>query len=173
MISEASGFLGDVWVYDLERGSRIRLTDDGLNLFPRWSPDGRRVAFLAGERMPISSGIRLAAVDGSGETELALSVAGISAPLAWTLDGETLTLIQAQRPGEWDIRAMRLGEAPFDVLISDYSTGNHDLSPDGQWLFYTSNETGRLEMYVGPFSNPDAKVAGRWQQSGAVVTPGR
>ena len=54
---------------------------------------------------------------------------------------------------------VRLGEAPFDVLISQYSTGNHDLSPDGQWLFYTSNETGRLEMYVGPFSNPDAKVA--------------
>lgn len=97
------------------------------------------------------------ASDGSGQVETLLRREGTQLPGAFSADGETLTFVDAAE-GE-DIWTLPLSGEPSPVLASRFNEYNHDLSPDGKFIVYESNESGRYEIYVQSFPQPGAKWA--------------
>ncbi len=155
----------DIWVLDLARGIRTRLTFGPVsNNFPVWSPDGKWIIYNA-DRNGHSNFYRKAS-DGSGAEELLMTNDQITLPSDWSRDGKYL--IYGQGPAgytSWEIWALPLeGERKPWVVVphgQDASSIYGRLSPDGHWLAYASNESGRLEVYVVPFRGGQ----GRWQVS--------
>jgi eukaryotic-like serine/threonine-protein kinase len=143
-------------LYDLERGvgSRFTFGGQGAN-FPVWSPDGGEVAF--GDP---GSGVRIKAADGGSESKLIVPQKANIWPLSW-VDGKRMLLrIQDNQTGGVDLWDLSLeGEAKLRKLIStdpdELRTGA--VSPDGKWLLYVSNETGRREVYVVPYPSMGEK----------------
>ncbi len=159
----------DIWVKQLPRGPLSRVTFDSTSEFrPRWTPDGRYVTY-GSNRAPISDLYETLA-DGTGAERLLLHLPvaiGIFEGL-FTRDGRWLVVrtggVLGQVGGR-DIWAIRPGIDSVPVPI--VSTPAFDeaaiaLSPDGRWLAYECNETGRVEVYVRPFPNA---AAGKWQVS--------
>jgi serine/threonine-protein kinase len=171
----------DIWNCDLERGTLTRLTFEGQNTSPVWTPDGRRVTFSS-LQVP-KSGIYWAAADGSGKPELLLTSDVLVSPTSWTPDGKMLLynlvrLLGRPQPGSgiwilpWDGTAGESRAQPF--LQSGFIDLNPQVSPDGRWVAYQSNESGQFEVYVKPFPGPGGKVAistqggvsARWSRGG-------
>ena len=140
----------DVWVYDLARGARERLTlDAALDSAPVWSADGERVAFLSGRE---GGGMFWKAADGTGDVERLMD-APLTIPLAFSPDGMTL-LFQAFNTGTlFDLGVLSLdgNQASELILAGEFTEENATLSPDGRWLAYQWDESGRFEVYVRPF----------------------
>lgn len=155
----------DVWVLDLARGIRTRLTFGPVsNSFPVWSPDGKWIIYNS-DRNGRSNFFRKAS-DGSGAEELLRTNDQIGVPSDCSRDGKYL--IYAHGPvgyTNWDLWALPLeGERkPWMVVPhgENASSGYGRLSPDGHWLAYSSTESGRAEVYVVPFRGGQ----GRWQVS--------
>ena len=152
----------DIWVLDLQRGVRTRLTfGPTLNAYPIWSPDGKWVVYT-GDRNGKSNLYRKSA-DGGGSEELLLSDEQILVTTDWTRDGKYL--IYSRGPlGASDIWALPLeGERKPFLLVphapNSTVTAAH-ISPDGKWLTYTSSESGAPEVYVSAF-----RGQGKWQVS--------
>ena len=169
----------DVWVYDLDRRSRTRLTSGGVNGYPIWSHDGLRVTFQSAR----SGGVALYArnADGSGEAEqlirpggnqsgLSRSLAGLlpgtmptfsasnpHVPMSWSPDGKHLAFDERKPSAERDIWILPRGEDPYPFLVTPFDESAPAFSPDGAWLAYVSDESGRSEVYVQPFPGPGAK----------------
>jgi serine/threonine-protein kinase len=159
-IMSPDGRSSDIWICELERGTLTRLTFAGRNGNLAWTPDGRRVAFSS--QQAEKSGIYQVAADGSGKPEL-LTTTGSST--TWTPDGKML-LYSTAMPGQSraEIWSLSLdGSAgenkPQPFLQSGFLNGNPQLSPDGRWVAYNSNESGKVEVYVRPFPGPGGKVA--------------
>ena len=149
----------DVWVYHLTRDTLTRLTFDPADeIFPTWTPDGTRVAF-GGATLPLS----WKAADGTGEVET-LAEGTAQYPQAFTPDGGTLVFEKRGGGNVVDQVAMSLdgSGATTPLLETEFSERNGALSPDGRWLAYDSNESGRIDVYVVPFPEVDD---GRWQIS--------
>jgi Tol biopolymer transport system component/predicted Ser/Thr protein kinase len=143
----------DVWIRDLLRGTMTRLTFDEISdEFPLWTPDGKRVVFYS--QFGRTSKICWKAANGSGEIEqLALVPDKQIYPWSWSGDGKALLLTEITSPGQVDIGMLSIeGDRSRKPLLSDkYNEGDPKISPDGQWMAYTSNESGRNEVYVRPF----------------------
>ena len=153
----------DIWIKQLDHGPLTRLTFDGSwNGQPSWTPDGRWVTFVS--RTDSGSAVWRKHADGSGVPELVLRL-DRAAGVEWSLDGSWLVVPMAAPPS-WDIYAFRFGvdSAPRPLLAGRFNESQPALSPDGRWLAYVSDESGREEVYVVPFPNTDA---GRWQISSA------
>lgn len=145
----------DVWVYDVERGSRIRLTSGGANSsLPAWSPDGSRVGFISNRSGNYD--LYWVASDGSGQEEVLLARGGNQGMGSFSGDGKVLSVIDFTS-GNADIAAFPLSGEPSPVLDSSFSEFNHDLSPDSRFIVYESDESGRYEIYVQSFPEPGAK----------------
>jgi serine/threonine-protein kinase len=157
----------DIWIWDLTRETLARLTfDPGLNRVPVWTPDGKRVAFTA--QRDRGENIYWQAADGSGAPEPLAEVPNRStAPLAFSPDGTQLLFAETVAPR--NISRIRLdGERkPEFLLETSFSEDNAEISRDGRWLAYQSNESGRQEVYVRPY--PDLN-AGKWQISASGGT---
>jgi len=155
----------DVWVLDLARGIRTRLTFGPVsNNYPVWSPDGKWIIYDS-DRNGHSNFYRKAS-DGSGAEELLLTNDQVALPSDWSRDGKYL--IYGKGPlgyTNWDIWALPLeGDRKPRLLVShgeNGSSGYGRLSPDGRWLAYASTESGKPEVYVVPFGGGQ----GRWQVS--------
>lgn len=156
----AEGGNEDIWVYDLTRQTLSRLTfDDATDRNPAWTPDGERIVFASSRD---GGGLWWQAADGTGAAErLLVDDENLLAPYAFTPDGAQLLYWSNS-----DIYTLTPGaEVPSQPLIqSEFNTHRPDISPDGRWLAYQSNETGRAEIYVRPFPNIDE---GKWQISSA------
>jgi Tol biopolymer transport system component len=144
-----------VWVYDLERRSGIPLSTIGHNLGPLWSPDGRRVTY--------SSDLDLfaRAADASDSAERLLGREGAQYPTSWSSDGKVLLFDDgsAATPNRSDIW-MLTREGARALIATPHEERAARLSPDGQWVAYHSDESGRFEVYVRPFPNVnDGKTA--------------
>ena len=142
---------GEVWVYELDRGTRSRLTADGGGLFPVWYPDGERVTFSTAEGTIFIKG-----ADGSGEPER-VDVDSRAFEPHWSPDGQTLVFSVIDRATEsYDIKAWRDGVVT-PVVAGPFNESTPRFSPDGRWLAYMSDESGRLEIYAQAFPGPGEK----------------
>jgi serine/threonine protein kinase len=154
---------GDVWIYDLARRVRTRLTFSGSDDFaPTWSPDGTRVAFSS--QRSGNGDIYARAASGTGTDELLSTSNVFKVPNSWTPDGRYLAYIAFQgAPGsKADLWILSLPDRKTSPLLqSQFDELQGAFSPDGRWLAYASNESGRFEIYVQPFPGP----GGKWQIS--------
>ena len=145
----------DVWVMDLVRGDRTRLTSDlAGDANPVWSADGRSVIFQS-VRDPVS--IFVIPASGLGDPRLVLRDAGI--PLSASSDGRFL-LYQRQDPKTGvDLWVLPLGDEgkPSPLAQMTYDERGGEFSPDGRWIVYESNESGRFEIYLRSFPTGDSK----------------
>jgi Tol biopolymer transport system component len=151
-----------IWLYDLSRDTLTRFTFEGsVNQGQAWTPDGKRIAFRSNKEGPSNLFWQLA--DGSGGLER-LATSQYSQNLnSWSGDGQLLAYFQVGGgPGLRDIWVLRLSDRkaqPF--LQTAFNEGAPSFSPDGRWLAYLSNESGRPEIYVQPYPGP----GGKWQIS--------
>ncbi len=156
-----SGSRGDVWIKQLDRGPVSRLTFAGdYNAAPTWTPDGRFVTYVS-----LSQGrpaVRRVAADGSGGDSLLFEFDRDIHYAETSRDGRWLVVSVAG--GSDDILALRVGQdtLPRPVLAEPFDEFLPALSPDGRWLAYVSDESGRYEVYLRPF--PDTHTA-KWQLS--------
>jgi len=158
----------DIWVWDFARATLTRVTfNPGADQYPVWTPDSRRLLFGTG----VFGAATLAwqSADGTGTVERLADAANtqIQVPFAISPDGARVVVRVGQpapRTAGLDLAAILLGrERRVEPLIqTPYRELNADVSPDGRWLAYESDESGQREVYVRPF--PDVS-GGRWQVS--------
>jgi Tol biopolymer transport system component/predicted Ser/Thr protein kinase len=147
----------DLWLIDVERGIRTRFTfDPGHDDDPVWSPDGTRVVFES--RREGASDLYVNTVGGAETEQLLLGNDQNKTPTDWSRDGRHILYDSAL-----DIWALPLEEGgePFVVIESQFADVGGQLSPDGRWLAYGSDESGQMEVYVTSFPEPGRK----WQVS--------
>lgn len=152
-----AGPLRDVWTFDLDRNTADRITYDSANYYPQWSPDGARivVATASGGR---ASGfeIRSIATKGRDTAETLLAAEVNQIPMTFTPDGGTLIVQRERVETRRDIWML-----PLDAKreLQPYLRSPADeraamISPNGRWLAYVSDESGRDEVYVRAFPSP-------------------
>ncbi len=152
---EVVGGTSDIWIYETMSGKGIRLTTDGNNTTPLWSPDGTRVVYAAGP-----SGNRKLMVKSlaGGDAKELYASTGEPEPTAWSPDGR-LVIFHEKGKG---IRVVSVVGAaqPETIVESKDKAWGASLSADGAWIAYTSEESGRYENYVQPFpAGPRVQVS--------------
>jgi eukaryotic-like serine/threonine-protein kinase len=162
---------GDIWLLDFARGVRTRLTfRQSLGSYPVWSPDGSRIAFSAGDSPDT---IYEKSASGAGEEKELLKKPGeVMLPTSWSHDGRFLLYYTASVPktgSDLWVLSLEGDRKAIPLLTTDFNEGLGDFSPDGRWVAYVSNESGRNEVYVRPFvaSGPSGPSLGegKWQVS--------
>jgi len=162
---------GDIWLLDFARGVRTRLTfRQNLGSYPVWSSDGSRIAFSAGDSPDT---IYEKSASGAGEEKELLKRPGeISLPTSWSRDGRFLLYTAANVPktgSDLWVLPLEGDRKPVPLLRTEFNEANSTFSPDGRWVAYVSNETGRNEIYVRPFvssgSSGPSLGEGKWQVS--------
>jgi eukaryotic-like serine/threonine-protein kinase len=147
-----------VWVYDFGRDALTRLTfGGGLNVDPVWTPDGNRIVFKGAANRMYSQ-----PADGSAEPEVLTSseLSGNNVPGSWSPDGQVLTFMEINPNTGYDVYILKDGKPQPFVNTASLETAPR-FSPDGRFIAYASDESGRLEIYVRPYPGP----GGKWQVS--------
>jgi len=144
-----------IWIKSIDRGVPFQLTFEGeLDQPPAWTQDGQRVTFPS--RREEKFGVWEKRADGSGEARLIFESQDhtwIQSPV-WSEDMRWLVYQK-----DWYEKADIYGYQPgaevqqIPLVVTEFSELSPTLSPDGRWLAYTSNRTGRFEIYVTPFPN--------------------
>jgi eukaryotic-like serine/threonine-protein kinase len=150
---------GTVWIDDLARSTLTRLTQESSNGMPNWTPDERRIAFYSNKDGPVR--VFWQSADGSGGMER-LTGGKNQFPNSWSPDGSRLVFCELSPTAGYDLWVQRIGDheaQPF--LRTRFNEFAAQVSPDGRWLAYTSDESGRNEIYVRPYPGP----GGKWQVS--------
>jgi serine/threonine protein kinase/Tol biopolymer transport system component len=144
----------DLWLFDAVTGNATRLTNTaGLEGSPVWSPDGTRIAYES--QRGGKSSLRLINVDGSGDVLLFESSDTVS-PTSWSRTGDVLAFTRTGASGASDIWALPMSgdRTPFPVLQTSFDERLGAVSPDGHWIAFTSNESGRPRIFVRAFPIP-------------------
>ena len=154
----------DIWVFDLQRQTKSRLTfAQGRSFHPTWSPDGRWIYYSTSRSGRIYICRRRS--DGTGNEETVLDAKGVrvAIPNSISTDGQYLAYEQIvdseKSPRNYDLYVLPLfgDHKPIPQMLSPFLKAWPEFSPDGKWLAYASEETGRLEIYVMPFPGPGGK----------------
>jgi len=156
-VSEQGG--GDVWIYDLEREALTRLTfDPALDHMPMWTPDGQRVVFDS-LRDGANHNLFWKAADGTGQVERLTTSPNAQGAYSFSPDGKSLVHTEIGTSRDLYVLSMEDERLSQPLLEGQFAENRPMLSPDGRWLAYQSNESGRDEIYVRPFPNVEK---GKW-----------
>ncbi len=179
-----SGTSKDVWIDDLARGTNTRVTSQGFNFYPQWSRDGAWLAF--GRGIPVSNLYRRS-TDGTEKEERLTTSANEQEATDWSHDGTSLAYTEFDPVSGADIWILTLpsggagrsagpGASPAarPFLKTRFSERGAAFSPNGRWISYESNESGRLEILRARVPGGYPQVAGvdRRRHSGRVVDLG-
>ncbi|HKW68903.1 MAG TPA: hypothetical protein VJP04_16530, partial [Terriglobales bacterium] len=149
---------GQIWIYDLGRDTLTRLTFDGnVNVDPIWTPDGKKIVFKGNQ-----SRLFWQPADGSGPAEelTKSELTRNNAPGSFSPDGQVLVFM-GNNP-TFDIFTLALREGKLQPFLTTASNETAPrFSPDGHFIAYASDESGRFEIYVRPYPGP----GGKWQIS--------
>lgn len=145
----------DVWVYDTPRRTLTRLTFEARSLAPIWTSDGKRIIYRSTRNGRLNLFRR--AADGSGEVERLTVSEDNQSPVAASPDGGTVVFTTTSGGDLWILPSAG-DRQPRPFFTSPFTESNGAFSPDGRWLAYTSNESGRLEIYAQPFPSGGRKV---------------
>jgi Tol biopolymer transport system component len=182
-VSITTGSNLDIWLYDVARGLRTRFTfDPASELDTGWSPDGRTIVFNSSRKGHFD--IYRKSANGSGAEETLYTDNLEKRPTSISSDGKFLlyyTIGDPKTGSDLWILPEPLGPPgtakPYPLLQSQFSESQGTFSPDGHWITYQSNETGRAEIYVAPFPGPGGKrqistsggVLARWRADGKEI----
>ena len=155
---------GDLWLLDLAKGTNTRFTFNRSatgNHSPVWSSDGRRIAFVA------TDGIYQRLANGAADAELVVKTDGVPYLDSWSRDGEYIFFsMNDASNGRRDIGQLRMSDRAVSVWLKESANETQAIpSPDGKWVAYTSDESGRMELFVRPFDRSGAGQSARWQVS--------
>ena len=165
----------DIWVWDLARQTLTRLTfDPSVDVFPVWTPDGRRIVFSS-PRGPSVPNLFWQPADGTGMAERLTTSTVTQYANSFSPDGTRLLLQDggsvgsAEAASAFDISMMPMDGRgkPAHLIESQFTKRNADISPDSRWVAYEANDSGQFQIYVQPFPNVST---GRWQISTAGGT---
>jgi Tol biopolymer transport system component len=149
----------DIWVRDLGRNVSSRFSfSEGDAVCPLFSPDGTRIAYA------VNTDLFEKAADGQGaETPLGVKSAEQKIASDWSRDGKYIAYAMQAKDTNWDVWILPTfgDKKPFPFVKTNFSELWPSFSPDGRYLAYQSNESGRQEIYVQSFPGP----GGKWQIS--------
>ncbi|HEV3334716.1 MAG TPA: protein kinase [Bryobacteraceae bacterium] len=167
--------LGDLWMIDFARGVRTRVTfRKTFGSGAIWSPDATRIVFSAGNpRAPLDTLYEKPA-SGTGDEKVLLKMPGQNLyATSWSRDGRFLLFYFSPNPkagADLWVLPLEGDRKPVPLLATEFNELEAAFSPDARWVAYTSNESGRYEVYVRPFlaSGPSGAPSlgeGKWQVS--------
>lgn len=150
-----------VWLYDMVRDALSRASFGGtISANPIWSPDGKRLAFYSDRAG--SANLYYQPTDGGGGAERLTTSRFINVPNSWAPNGQSIAYIETGVETGLDIWTVGLGDRKARLFLkTQYNETAPKFSPDGHWLAYASDESGRWEVYVQPYPAP----GGKWQIS--------
>jgi serine/threonine-protein kinase len=156
---EVEGPTHDFYVYELGRGTLTRMTLDGSNHWPVWTPDGGRISF----RIWGPGGFTMwwMPADRRAAPERLTSIGIMQSPASWSPDGKVLAFTQVSPDTGADVYVLPLDDTqrrPVPFARTKFAEGSPKFSPDGHWIAYTSNEAGRNEIYVQSYPGPGPKI---------------
>ncbi len=154
---EATG--SDVWTYDLQRNTLMRLTFENDGRDPFWSADGKRIVYTSFRKG--NWGLYMKAADGTGLEKQIFGSPDWTVASSFSPDGRNLAFFQQGVENSAWILPLEEGGKPNAFLQRNYSVYFPTFSPDGRWIAYESNESGRSEIYVQSFRGE----GGKWQVS--------
>jgi serine/threonine protein kinase len=147
----------DLWLLDVVRGAVTRFTDDpSYDGNPVWSPDGRRILFSSDRSGPMNLYVK--AYDGAAQEQLVLESSWQKRATDWSPDGRSI-VYQTQTP-KWELWQLSLGEKrkTFPLVQNNFNNMLGRFSPDGRWLAYQSDESGRWEIYIQSLTTPGKRI---------------
>jgi len=166
VIGALPAYTSDIWLFDLAQGVPTRLTFDwSLTRGPIWSPDGTRLAFFASRNGKYY--LNEMPTNGAGPAQPLIEEDNAleNVPTSWSPDGRYIAFTRADMQGGAAAQIWMLplfgDRKPFPFLNSGSNEFEASFSPNGKWLAYVSDESGRKEVYIVPFP----KRSGRWQVS--------
>jgi eukaryotic-like serine/threonine-protein kinase len=169
----------DVWLMDLDRGNFNRFTfDAAIDGFPLWSPDGSKIVFESIRKGSFDLWIKPSG--GAGTEELLLGTSSHEWPLDWSKDGRFLLYQRIDQQTGLDLWALPMfGDSRNEFVVANtpYEERNGQFSPNGRWVAYETNESGRFEIMVQPFPEPSSKwkvstnggLQPRWRPDGTEL----
>jgi Tol biopolymer transport system component len=163
VINDPASRNGDIWIFDVAHGLRTRFTfDPAINSDAIWSPDGNTIVFSSNRNA--TWGIYRKRADGAGAEQLLYADARPKYPMSWSPDGKVLLYLTNNDPKTatdlWilpDPFGPPGASKPYTWLQTPFTESEGQFSPDGKWIAYQSNESGRFEVYAAPFPGPGGK----------------
>jgi Tol biopolymer transport system component len=157
----------DIWVIDAARTSRLTF-DDAQDLFPVWSPEGSRL-ILRSNRIGAGDLYEMSAASAGGEQRI-MAADQLASSTDWSRDGRFALYIYSDAVSNGDIHLVSMDAKHESAVFlqTPYREAYGMFSPDGRWVAYHSNASGRLEVYVRPFTEPGdnaAPATSQWQIS--------
>jgi len=152
-----------IWIYDVSRDTLRRLTfeRDG-NMTMAWSPDGLRIVFRSNPDVEGSYHLNLLAADGSSAVERLATSDYLPSPGSFSPDGRLVAFMEQNPESGRDLWVLNLEDRKTQLFLkTSYEETAPKFSPDGEWIAYSSDETGRREIFVQPYPGP----GGKWQIS--------